>query len=446
MKKIDTDLIIVGTGVAGLTCALNADKDIKIVLITKKDMEDSNSYLAQGGISIRQCEEDREVFIEDTLKAGHHENIKEAVEILADESEDALDFLIKEDVPFNKIDGKIAFTREGGHSIKRIAYSDDVIGKNMMDSLIKDVKTRENIKIMTNCEVEDLLVDEKSCIGVYAKTNDEKYLIYAKNTVLATGGIGGIYKNTTNFPHIKGDGIALAIKHDVKLRDMSYVQIHPTALYEGKEGRRFLISESVRGEGAVLLNHNKERFTDELKPRDIVSKAILKEMEKDNANFEYLNMQTVDKDIATRYPNIYDYLLNINIDAKKDLVPIVPAAHYTMGGIEVDLDGKTSLDNLYAVGEVSSTGVHGKNRLASNSLLESVVFGTRAAKSINKNKDIELTHKDVKYDDLPDYDSLCNLIRERIKEDEDDKIKKLSNWRFYKNGAKGRYKLRRHIN
>lgn len=424
MEILKSDVVIVGSGVAGLSCALNIDSDKKIILITKKELEDSNSYLAQGGISIRKGKDDRETFIEDTMKAGHYENIKEAVEVLVDESEDALKFLVDNDVNFNREGGQILFTKEGGHSTNRIAYCDDIAGECIMDALIKETKKRDNIKIITNCEMQDLLISDNKCFGIYAKTKDKKYKIYAESTVLATGGMGGIYKNTTNFSHIKGDGIALAIKHDIPLRDISYVQIHPTALYEDHDDRRFLVSEAVRGEGAHLLNQKHERFTDELKPRDIVSGAILKEMEKDKSDYEYLDMTVIEADIKKRFPNIYKKLIEINIDPYKEMVPIVPAAHYTMGGIKVDLDGKTSAKNLYAVGEVASTGVHGKNRLASNSLLESVVYGTRAAKSINNTK-LKTEEVETDFSDLMSYDEECQMIRMRM--DLDAKNKKLSN-------------------
>lgn len=424
MEILKSDVVIIGSGVAGLSCALNIDSDKKIILITKKELEDSNSYLAQGGISIRKGESDRETFIEDTMKAGHYENIKEAVEVLVDESEDALKFLVENNVDFNREDGEILFTKEGGHSTNRIAYCDDIAGECIMNALIAETKKRKNIEIITNSKMEDLLILDNKCYGIYAKSKDKDYKIYAGVTVLATGGMSGIYKNTTNFSHIKGDGIALAIKHGIDLRDISYVQIHPTALYENSDDRRFLVSEAVRGEGGHLLNQKHERFTDELKPRDIVSSAILKEMEKDKSDYEYLDMSVIETDIKERFPNIYKKLIEIDIDPYKEPVPIVPAAHYTMGGIKVDLDGKTSADNLYAVGEVASTGVHGKNRLASNSLLESVVYGTRAARSINDSK-IEIKEVDADYSDLMSYEEECKMIRMRM--DLDAKNKELSN-------------------
>ena len=246
---------------------------------------------------------------------------------------------------------------------------------------------------------------------------------------MATGGLGGIYKNTTNFSHIKGDGVAVAIRHNIKLKDISYIQIHPTTFYTKENERKFLISESVRGEGAVLLNQKLERFTDELKPRDKVTKAILEEMKKDKAEYEWLDFSTIKLDIKERFPNIYNNLMKKGINPLKDKVPIVPAQHYTMGGIKVDMNSKTSMKNLYAIGEVACTGVHGQNRLASNSLLESVVFAKRASQSIIDENNISVYNNitDDVFKNMADKILLAdekenkNIIEKRIKEDEFEK-------------------------
>lgn len=382
MKRCETDVVIVGSGVAGLVCALSLPEKYRVLLVTKKSLEDSNSYLAQGGICVLKDEEDREAFIEDTLKAGHYENSREAVEILVDESNSAIETLQEWGVDFQKEDGDFSYTKEGGHSTNRILYCGDYTGKSIMESLIWETKQRKNIEVLEKCSMNDLLVHEKTCYGIFAKKGETEYCIKAQVTVLATGGVGGLYEHSTNFPHIQGDGVALAIRHGIFTRDLSYVQIHPTALYEEAEGRKFLISESVRGEGAILLNQEKEQFTNELKPRDVVSKAIFEEMEKDSTSFEWLHMQTIPMDLEMRFPKIVEYLNSIGIDPYKEDVPIVPAQHYIMGGIAVTMDGETSMPRLFAVGEVACTGVHGKNRLASNSLLESVVFAKRAAKKM----------------------------------------------------------------
>lgn len=408
------DVIIVGSGLAGTMTALELDKSLNILLITKKSLEDCNSYLAQGGICVLKNNEDRESFIEDTLRAGHYKNKKSSVEILVDESISGIDRLIYYGVNFSKTNNIYDYTKEGGHSTNRILHCNDETGKYIMLSLFEELKKRKNIKILEDTEVIDLIKKENRCFGVITK--DNKY--FASNTILATGGLGGIFKHTTNFSHIKGDGIAMAIRNNVKVKDISYIQIHPTTLYENSNNRRFLISESVRGEGAIILNHKNKRFTNELMPRDIVSRAIYDEMRKENVEYEYLSMREVGVEkIESRFPMIYENLINKGIDPKTENLKIVPSEHYTMGGIEVDEYSKTSLEGLFAVGEVSNTGVHGKNRLASNSLLESVVYGRKLANYINKNferfnVDIDLKERFI------NLEKNTELIKEIIKEDE----------------------------
>ena len=428
MKVENCDVVIIGSGVAGLICALSLDKNFKIILITKKKLKDSNSYLAQGGISVCRGKEDREDYIEDTLIAGHYKNNIEAVEILVDESEEAAKILIENGVKFTGDEKGPFYTREGGHSKFRILYCEDQTGKYIMESLIEKLLERDNIKIIEDCEFLDIIEKENTCLGILAK-KEEKFAIKSKFTVLATGGLGGIYKNTTNFSHIKGDGVAVAIRHNIELKDISYIQIHPTTFYTKENERKFLISESVRGEGAILLNQKLERFTDELKPRDKVTKAILEEMKKDNSEYEWLDFSTINLDIKERFPNIYNHLIKNDIDPLKDKVPVVPAQHYTMGGIKVDINSKTSMKNLYAIGEVACTGVHGQNRLASNSLLESVVFAKRASQSIIDENNISIYNNIT--DDIfkniidkiiiNDEKENKNIIMQRIREDEFEK-------------------------
>ena len=425
MRIESCDVVIIGSGVAGLTCALSLDRKLEIILLTKKKLKDSNSYLAQGGISVCRGKNDREEYIEDTLIAGHYKNNREAVEILVDESEEAIKTLIKNGVKFTGDEKGLFYTREGGHRKFRILYCEDQTGKYIMESLIEKVLERDNIKIIEDCEFLDIIEKENHCLGVLTK-KEEVFSIKSKFTVLATGGIGGIYENTTNFSHIKGDGVAAAIKHNIEIKDISYIQIHPTTFYKKEKERKFLISESVRGEGAILLNQKLERFTDELKPRDKVTSAILEEMKKEKSEYEWLDFSTIKLDIKERFPNIYDHLIKNGINPYKDKVPIVPAQHYTMGGIKVDINSKTSMKNLYAIGEVACTGVHGQNRLASNSLLESVVFGKRASYSIIDENNISV------YNDITDdifrnivdknlvfnEEENKNIIEKRIKEDE----------------------------
>ena len=428
MKVENCDVVIIGSGVAGLICALTLDKNFKIILITKKKLKDSNSYLAQGGISVCRGKEDREEYIEDTLIAGHYKNNREAVEILVDESEEAIKTLIKNGVKFTGDKKGLFYTREGGHRKFRILYCEDQTGKYIMESLIEKVLERDNIKIIEDCEFLDIIKKENNCLGILAK-KEEIFAIKSKFTVLATGGLGGIYKNTTNFSHIKGDGVAVAIRHNIELKDISYIQIHPTTFYTKENERKFLISESVRGEGAVLLNQKLERFTDELKPRDKVTRAIFEEMKEDKSEYEWLDFSTIKLDIKERFPNIYNHLLKRGINPLKDKVPIVPAQHYTMGGIKVDMNSKTSMKNLYAIGEVACTGVHGQNRLASNSLLESVVFAKRASQSIIDENNISVYNNitDDVFKNIADKILLTdkkenrNIIMQRIKEDEFEK-------------------------
>ena len=428
MKVENCDVVIIGSGVAGLICALTLDKNFKIILITKKKLKDSNSYLAQGGISVCRGKEDREEYIEDTLIAGHYKNNREAVEILVDESEEAIKTLIKNGVKFTGDKKGLFYTREGGHRKFRILYCEDQTGKYIMESLIEKVLERDNIKIIEDCEFLDIIKKENNCLGILAK-KEEIFAIKSKFTVLATGGLGGIYKNTTNFSHIKGDGVAVAIRHNIELKDISYIQIHPTTFYTKENERKFLISESVRGEGAVLLNQKLERFTDELKPRDKVTRAIFEEMKEDKSEYEWLDFSTIKLDIKERFPNIYNHLLKRGINPLKDKVPIVPAQHYTMGGIKVNMNSKTSMKNLYAIGEVACTGVHGQNRLASNSLLESVVFAKRASQSIIDENNISVYNNitDDVFKNIADKILLAdekenkNIIEKRIKEDEFEK-------------------------
>ncbi|MDD7044860.1 MAG: L-aspartate oxidase [Peptoniphilaceae bacterium] len=417
---MESDVIIIGSGVAGLISALEIDQSREIVLITKKSLEDSNSYLAQGGISALLDETDRERYIEDTLRAGHYKNTKPAVDTLVDESRAAIATLEKYGVPFSRdTQGNLLLTREGAHSVNRIRYCEDQTGKYIMDALIAEAKIRPNIKILENTKCDDLLIRDGKIYGVSA-SNRTNFNIYADFTILACGGLGGLFENTTNFRHICGDGIELALEHNIDLKDISYIQIHPTALYEDNTERRFLISESVRGEGAVLLNHKKERFTDELKPRDVVSKAILEEMKREKVKYEFIDFSTIKLDIDERFPNITKHLRELGYDLRRDLVPIVPAYHYTMGGIRVDLDARTNIENLYAVGEVACTGVHGQNRLASNSLLESVVFGKRCANDINNSEKDFYNIKKLAYSSI-DFSKAKKKIEERIREDEKSK-------------------------
>lgn len=382
--EIKTDVVIVGTGVGGAFSALNLPEDKQIVMITKSDLESSDSFLAQGGICVLRDDEDYEGYFEDTMRAGHYENRKESVDIMIRSSQEIIHDLIEYGVDFAKKDGNLAFTREGAHSRPRILFHEDITGKEITSKLLMHVKKRKNVQIHEYTTMTDIIVKNRKCAGILAKTADgEEMKIYAQDTIFASGGIGGRYQHSTNFPHLTGDALDISRKHGIRLEHLDYVQIHPTTLYSSKPGRRFLISESVRGEGAVLYNKDGERFVNELLPRDVVTKAIKAQMEKDGTNHVWLSMQHIDKEtILNHFPNIYQRCLEEGYDVLKEWIPVVPAQHYFMGGIWVDSDSKTSMDHLYAVGETSCNGVHGANRLASNSLLESLVFAKRAARKI----------------------------------------------------------------
>ncbi len=379
-----TDIIIVGCGVAGLYCALNLPKDKQIVIVTKNKARRSDSYLAQGGICVLRDEDDFSDFYEDTMRAGHYENDPDSVEIMIRSSQEVIGDLVDFGVNFEKNGKEFVYTREGAHSRPRILFHEDETGKEITSTLLETVKNKSNITLIENFTMVDLIVEDNLCKGIVGHYNEGGYIsITADYTVLATGGIGGLFKHSTNYPHLTGDSLALALKYGIKLQDIDYIQIHPTTLYSKKHGREFLISESVRGEGAVLLNSKGERFTDELQPRDVVANAIFDEMKKEGTDHVWLSLAAIDKEeIKSHFPNIYQHCLKEGYDITKEPIPVVPSQHYFMGGIEVDTHSSTSMERLYAVGETACNGVHGKNRLASNSLLESLVFAKRAAEHI----------------------------------------------------------------
>ena len=384
-NDIKVDVVIAGVGVAGLFTAIHLPMDTKVLMICKEDMESCDSMLAQGGICVLRDAGDYDAFFEDTMRAGHYENRKESVDIMIRSSRNVIEQLLDFGVRFNKNeDGSLMYTREGAHSKPRICFHDDITGKEITETLQRYVKTLPNVEIMEYTVMEDIMVEDGKCTGLTAKDSGGDTLhIYAKDTVLATGGIGGLYEHSTNFPSLTGDALEVAKEHNVELEHLDYVQIHPTSLYTEHEGRSFLISESARGEGAILLNSKGQRFTDELQPRDVVSKAIHAEMEKEGSRHVWLSFENVPQDtIMNHFPNIYQTCLEEGYDITKEPIPVVPAQHYFMGGIHVDEDSCTTMQHLYAVGETSCNGVHGKNRLASNSLLESLVFGQRAAEKI----------------------------------------------------------------
>ena len=383
--ELQADVVIVGTGVAGLFAALSLPRENKIIMLTKSDAESNDSFLAQGGICVMRDENDYDDFMEDTMKAGHYENRKESVDIMIKGSREVIDDLIAYGVEFDRKNGELAYTKEGAHSKPRILFHKDITGKEITSKLLDRVRELENVVIYEYTTMTDIIEEQGECVGVRAENEKGALEIFAKDTIWATGGIGGRYTHSTNYPHLTGDALEIAKKHGIRLEHLDYVQIHPTTLYSKKPGRRFLISESVRGEGAVLYNKDKERFVNELLPRDVVSKAIHEQMEKDGTDHVWLSMEHIPNEmILEHFPNIYKRCLEEGYDVMKECIPVVPAQHYFMGGVWVDSDSHTSMGHLYAAGETSCNGVHGKNRLASNSLLESIVFAKRAAKKIQE--------------------------------------------------------------
>lgn len=388
MKKKQFDFLIIGSGLAGLYCANYAARFGRVALLTKSTLEESNSYWAQGGIAAVVDDSDSvEFHYEDTIVAGRGLCDTDAVKILVQEGRERIKELREIGVPFDTENGKLALGLEGGHSRHRILHAaGDATGREIVKKLSEIVRKEKNIEIFERNIVFELIYMDEKCCG--ARTldyfNDENYLFAAPVTIIASGGASGVYKRTTN-PHTStGDGIALAWNAGAEISDMEFIQFHPTSFYS-ESGKTFLISEAVRGEGALLVNEKNERFMiavdpgAELAPRDVVASAIFNEMHKSGENCVSLKLDHLDAGrIKKRFSNIYSEALKFGIDITKDRVPVAPAAHYTVGGIRTGLDGETNIHGLFVVGEAASTGVHGANRLASNSLLECIVFGRRA--------------------------------------------------------------------
>lgn len=412
------DVVIAGCGVAGLYAALNLPATMRVVMLSKGALSECDSMLAQGGICVLPCAEDYEAFFEDTLRAGHYENRRESVDIMIRSSRSIMNDLVALGAQFNReADGSLAFTREGAHSRPRIAFQADITGKEITETLLAAVKRLPNVTILEHVAAVDLLLEDdgaasrhSACAGLVAMPvagdatcatieelrgervsagacaprpagAGEPFKIRAANTLLATGGIGGIYQHSTNFPQLTGDACFLANEYGIAQEHLDYVQIHPTGLYSNKPGRTFLISESCRGEGAILLNQAGERFTDELQPRDVVARAIQDEMRDEGAEYEWLSFAAVEPEVVrTHFANIRAHCQKEEgRDILCEPIPVVPTQHYFMGGVWVDSDSATTMPHLYAAGETACNGVHGKNRLASNSLLEALVFARRAA-------------------------------------------------------------------
>ena len=391
VRDIACDVVIVGCGVAGLYCALNLPSTLSVVMLAKTTVDECDSMLAQGGICVQHDDADYAPFFEDTLRAGHYENRCESVDLMIRASRSIISDLVKRGVDLERDQaGNLRYTREGAHSRPRICFHSDITGDEITSTLLARVRELPNVRILEHACMDDILIarddaqvsqPQTRCCGVLAHATDGAQLrIFAGQTLWACGGVGGTYPRSTNFPSLTGDACAIAARHGIALEHMDYVQIHPTSLYSTRPGRAFLISESCRGEGAVLLDARGKRFTDELQPRDVVSAAIYRQMAAEGSEFVRLSFANMPKDeITGHFKNIYQRCLEEGFDITREPIPVVPAQHYFMGGVRVDRNSATDMPGLYAAGETSCNGVHGKNRLASNSLLESLVFAQRAA-------------------------------------------------------------------
>lgn len=403
IKAFDT--IIIGSGLAGLTAAFHASKTGTVAIITKSQLDISNSYYAQGGIAAVTEESDSfESHIQDTLVAGRGLCDYDSVEILVREGQKCVRELISLGMEFDQEEGEFVLGLEGGHSHRRILHAGgDATGKGLTSFLLKKVQDHENIFAFEYTTVVELLTENQICTGVQAFdfVTGKNIVFRSKATIIATGGLSRIYDRTTNPHTATGDGIALAWDAGAKIADIEFIQFHPSALYLPGEDA-FLISEAVRGEGAWLLNQKGERFMQhihplaELAPRDVVAHAIYNQLQLHHSDFVYLSLKHLNPEvIKKRFSNIYQTLLNYNIDFTSDLLPISPAAHYMVGGIQTDLNGETNIEGLFACGEVASTGVMGANRLASNSLLECLVFGKRAAERASLKNETKMLPENV---------------------------------------------------
>ncbi len=424
------DVLIIGSGLAGLFTALNIDSKYKVIIIAKEQIQNSNSMLAQGGIAAELNNDPilHASHYEDTLKAGSYLNDKTAVQFLVDNALHAIETLVQFGVHFDKDENNnYLLTKEGGHSRNRILHSGgDASGYYTTKSLTELVRERSNISVIEDTIALDLILNEaKECIGIFVLENDQNhYPIFAKSTVLATGGIGSVYGSTTNDLSATGDGIGMALRANAIVEGMEFVQFHPTALYteETRSRKRFLITEAIRGEGAYLVNIEKQRFMNkydkerlELAPRDIVSQAIYREMYDTWTDHVYIDTRHLDpKYLEKRFPTVFKRVKEEGYIMGLDLIPVAPCEHFICGGVKTDIDGQTSIPYLFAVGEVASTGVHGANRLASNSLLECLVFGLSASKKMNNMIDKVKIKTNHAMNSFPEYGYNYKPIRKKI--------------------------------
>ena len=416
------DVVIIGSGIAGLYAAIHLDSRLSCAILTKEGVDISNSWLAQGGIAAAVSHDDRPQFhYEDTLTAGAGLCDEKAVRVLVDEGPRDIETLVAMNVPFDlDEDGDLQIGREGGHRRNRIVHAHgDATGRETVKTLAAIAAEKENISFLQNAFLVDILTDHERAAGVVVYQDGYK-VIAARSIILCTGGIGQLYTHSTNPSVATGDGTAAAFRAGALLQNMEFIQFHPTGLYSKMpEGRSFLISEAVRGEGGILKNSDGERFMagqhpmNELAPRDIVARGIVREMLKTGQDHVFLDITSETAEhLSVRFPTIYGECLRRGIDISKDYIPVCPVQHYMMGGIATDLNGMTGIPGLYACGEAACTGVHGANRLASNSMLECLVFGRRAARHISEQQD----HSEIQTPALPHPDVPARVFSADVSE------------------------------
>lgn len=394
LEKVYSDVLIIGSGIAGVYTALKINNKHKVLIITKEQMDMSNSVLAQGGIAVSLGKSDSpELHFKDTLYAGAGLCNEDSVWVLVNEAAQNIKDLCKYGVNFDRTDeDKLSLTREAAHSKNRIIHAGDTTGKEVLDTLLAEIVNRKNVEIKEKVMAIDLITESNECRAIlaYDEQKGKNCLFIAPVIIIASGGYGRLYYNTTNPEVATGDGGGLAYRAGCSLMDMEFVQFHPTVLHH-KENNSFLISEAVRGEGAILRNVHGERFMQdyhelkELAPRDVVSRANFAEMKKTGAENVFVDITHKDKEwLENRFPNIFKTCLGYGIDISKDYIPVAPAEHYCMGGIKVDVFGRTGIKGLFACGEAACNGIHGANRLASNSMLEGLVFGNKISGQVDE--------------------------------------------------------------
>lgn len=429
-----TDILVIGSGVSGLFFAVKvAEKrpDLAITILTKSQADESNTRYAQGGIAVvtDNLKDSFDKHVEDTMKASGNTSDRAVVEMVVHQAPARLQELLDFNVSFDKNSkGEWDLGLEGGHSEHRILHHKDISGSEILSKMLIQARNTSNIRLEEDIIVMDFITQDDKCIGVvaYDKASQKTDIILAKTTLLSTGGCGQVFKHTTNPEVATGDGVAMSHRVGAAVKDMQYIQFHPTALYEESRNPYFLISEAVRGFGAYIVNDKNERFVfdydsrGELATRDIVSKAIGSEMTKSGKKNVYIDCRHLDYEAFYKhFPTITDYCKSVGFDLRKDLLPVVPVAHYQCGGVQVDMDSQTTVPNLFAVGECACTGLHGKNRLASNSLLEALVFAHQSSEFICKHIDEIQSLKtfDFEYDHVTEeYSSELEVLKNKLKE------------------------------